>query len=713
MVVRFSCRGLSMASLALALIGCGGGGGSGSDETGGGGTPPTISAAADSASTIWGQTVTISPLTNDRVSDGTNLSLGAVLQQPSHGSVEARGGDLIYSPSKGFFGTDTLTYEVQSASGLKASASVSVQVAAQFSLSGWVGDGPVPQSEVTVIAGAKQFKASTDALGQYRVDLALQDPDVMVRIEALGLNGQTPVRLSSLLGTASALAAASGDAQLSESVWPAARLTHLSTAMDVLAVETLGRVPQTMADLDSALSSISFSKALQWAAVVKLVVDGAQALPPNVADTRALIQQASTREAFLRANLAGVADMTHTFKSDATLGLATPPVVGPESSPATLLYFFGEGAAGSGVTKVTYRTDGTASVQVTGIDQTHAAKWQITAGEIKLTFDQFPVSRVDTTDFSVWPPLQSTTETRYHSLFIRPLGLSRMNGMAQLCWETETLKDSQVTVPRGRCVKPELVQQRLRNNALPFSSQEFKPGSIWAGLGFNPQFVTDGGYRISGYDMVSFSADGKASQMLATRDLSWELSGGQLVLRSAGDTLRYERLLQTGDGEERWLVEMTLGGALAPTKIYEVLAVPKDPVFSFDVNTLAGVWKSRTNMAYPDRFYVSLEADGRYTETSVIVERVDDSFPPPGAALPYFSTRLGAGWSMVSGEMRAQRYLSNPRLVRYWTPIRRAGDKLMVMEWRPTGATDVQVPTSEDNLTYFRVNIYDKVGVIY
>ena len=86
-------------------------------------------AAADSATTPEGITVTINVLSNDTDSDGDTLSVSA-LTAPSHGNAAVSGTSIRYTPSVNYSGTDAFSYTVSDGHGGTDSANVTVTVTA-------------------------------------------------------------------------------------------------------------------------------------------------------------------------------------------------------------------------------------------------------------------------------------------------------------------------------------------------------------------------------------------------------------------------------------------------------------------------------------------------------------------------------------------------------------------------------------------------------
>ena len=88
-------------------------------------------ASGDSASTTANQSVTIAVLSNDTDPDGDPLSITSVLDV-SNGSVAVSGSSVVFTPTKDFVGTGSLTYNISDGHGGTSSASVSITIAADL-----------------------------------------------------------------------------------------------------------------------------------------------------------------------------------------------------------------------------------------------------------------------------------------------------------------------------------------------------------------------------------------------------------------------------------------------------------------------------------------------------------------------------------------------------------------------------------------------------
>lgn len=86
--------------------------------------PSAPKVSDDSATTNYGESVTIDVLSNDT---GTDLYIENVAT-PSHGSAKISENNIIYTPEEGFSGSDQFTYTVKDIAGQEAEGSVSVEV---------------------------------------------------------------------------------------------------------------------------------------------------------------------------------------------------------------------------------------------------------------------------------------------------------------------------------------------------------------------------------------------------------------------------------------------------------------------------------------------------------------------------------------------------------------------------------------------------------
>ncbi|HEX3142080.1 MAG TPA: Ig-like domain-containing protein, partial [Rhizobacter sp.] len=138
----------SIVLLSVAA-GCGGGDGGGGGGGNSDGSPATLSASNDTGTVVWNAPATIDVLANDTASIGT-LTLVSVTA-PAHGQAVIAEGRVVYTPSAGYFGSDTLSYTVRaSQGGATATGTLAIDVRARVSLQGTVGGGALAGAQVVV-----------------------------------------------------------------------------------------------------------------------------------------------------------------------------------------------------------------------------------------------------------------------------------------------------------------------------------------------------------------------------------------------------------------------------------------------------------------------------------------------------------------------------------------------------------------------------------
>lgn len=84
-------------------------------------------AASDAALTTIGNGVLVDVLANDSDPDGDAISLIAA-QGAAHGAVALQAGKVLYTPSSGYTGSDTFSYQIRDARGATATGTVNVTV---------------------------------------------------------------------------------------------------------------------------------------------------------------------------------------------------------------------------------------------------------------------------------------------------------------------------------------------------------------------------------------------------------------------------------------------------------------------------------------------------------------------------------------------------------------------------------------------------------
>jgi hypothetical protein len=699
---------LAALALSMALGACGGSGG-GTEE------PESVRTTADSATAQRGQALVVDVLANDSTSRNGALTLARISEAPAGGQAVIEANRIRYTPNPDHLGVDRLRYVARAASGAEATGELTISTEARVVLRGTVIDSPIANATVTLTAGGRSYTATADAQGQYELEAVLQQLGEMLRLEALGVGAQSQVRLSSLVGDAASVLAATGTSgsELDEAAFSTLRVTHVSTAQEVLVREAAGgELPATQAALETARAGLDPVQLINLAATVRLVVDGGLALPAGVPDTLALVSTPAVRETFQAANAAALGVMAAQVAGDPAVGLAAFSPLAPGADSATKIYFFGRGGVGQTAYRVVYRADGTADVTgASSQEGTRGARWSLDDGELTLRFD--PPWTSQTISFPFNPATgrqeQATDESRLHALHIRVVSGNRDAALVQLAQTSSFLRNGAVLRPIERGA-PFVYQQRaLSALDTPLRAEDFAPGSRWAGLGFVPAGVPAGSFFLFAgmHDLMAFEAEGVARQIITGERSSWQVNDGVLELRQAsGARLLYRRLQRVGGAEERWLVEFVPADG-GPVRLTERLVVRQDPALVFDTASVTGLWLSQINLLTFEgntRFFVRLQADG-------VVAQVLSNYNSANTTWQITETPAGNWTLLPDGSMRALRVTANPgsaptQNLRDWIPLAREGNKLMVLEWRTflvSNTIDRAVPTSIDG---WRTNIY-------
>jgi hypothetical protein len=261
----------------------------------------------DFAVTRPGQSVLVDVMGNDGAL-GVDLRLLKAFK-PAHGSATIEDGRIRYTPAAGFQGSDSFKYMVLPAKSQPGQATVNVEVGqggVSLRLAGRVVDDPIPDATVKVSVGGFDFVTTSDANGNYVLDIAALRGDAFVTVTATGVSPTgAPVRFYSLVGEIVRLAGAAGsDGVLTRDENNQVNVTNLSTAQFVLLTEANGGNPvDTDQELLPLTQAVDVTELLQLAAVIKLVVDDGVPLPAGINDPLALISDPAALETF-KASLA-------------------------------------------------------------------------------------------------------------------------------------------------------------------------------------------------------------------------------------------------------------------------------------------------------------------------------------------------------------------------------------------------------------------------
>lgn len=266
----------------------------------------------DLAVTTPGHSVWINVLANDGALGGDLRLLKAF--KPEHGSVSIENGGVRYTPDAGFEGSESFRYMAQAAKSQPGDATVNVEVGpggVALTLRGRVVDDPLPGALVTASVGGFEFEAHADAQGNYTLDIAALRGDAFVTLVATGQTASgVTAKFYSVVGEIARLSALAGtDGILVRDENNQVQVTNLSTAQFALLAEANGGEPvDNDQELLTLIDSISLVRLLELAAVVKLVVDGDEALPPGSSDLLALISDPAAVDSFKAGLDAGTLD---------------------------------------------------------------------------------------------------------------------------------------------------------------------------------------------------------------------------------------------------------------------------------------------------------------------------------------------------------------------------------------------------------------------
>ena len=154
-------------------------------------------------------------------------------------------------------------------------------------LSGSVTDRPIQDATVTATVDGQTFTADqpTASDGSYQIQISSDDPDALVRLEAVDPSGQT--RLSAIVDSFEAIEEAVEDPSQDEDY----NITNITTAQEVLATQNTedGSI-DSKEELIDAVARVQTDDLLEVSAAIKLVVDGVDGvtLPAGVDDTKDL-----------------------------------------------------------------------------------------------------------------------------------------------------------------------------------------------------------------------------------------------------------------------------------------------------------------------------------------------------------------------------------------------------------------------------------------
>lgn len=668
--------------LVLALAACGGGGDDAAPEP----VKPaaiTLNLAADEATLPWNKAASLKVLANDSASRGS-LSL-AELSTPAHGTAKISGSEIEYTPTAGYVGADSFSYTAQAEDGSKASIAVNLKINAALLLKGVVSDGPIANAVVTATVGSKTFSASADAQGAYSLPVQTDSLSDAVQLSASGVGTQSMVKLQSLLGDVAALAKlADKEGLLSSAQTQATQVTHYSTALAALVLESNGNLaPTSQAKLDELSVAVSGDRLIELATAIKLVVDKGVALPTGVADTAALVGKPATATVladFLKAQQALPIYAATRGEVLAGAGQSGGPVFAP-SSAQTQLYFIAE-VGRSHLQRLDYRPDGSATM--TDGRGTREAKWRALAGEIEVT----PLAPISSLALSAEadPVTHLQWEIRYDTLAYRFKQLAAGQVLVSSRSQEEILSGSNKgkITDHGWSEAFAANSQDLRSFR-PVVATEFPVGARFPGIFVEAALKESSNTA----DIMAITGSNTAKLEISGATLSWSIVDGQFVtLSPSGAERRYQMLREKLAGNLVMLMATDYSKGL-PQRAVTALAsrTETQKVFTTADTWLYKRWGSGSNQAGGIGFFLEFSAGGSGNSISVS-NGVESKSPLTWGINP-------------DGSLRMLR--SGGRFIREWKLVALEGSTLVVLEYQELASDgSIQIPP--------RINVYSDGG---
>ncbi|RDK84022.1 UNVERIFIED_ORG: hypothetical protein DFO82_1525 [Idiomarina abyssalis] len=241
--------------------------------------PPT--AVDDSVSVDTGVESSIDVLANDTDPDDDALEIVDV-SDPENGTASIDGSVILYTPVDSFLGTDTFTYTMTDGES-EASAEVTVTVQDTVSISGKIVDKVIPDATVTVTVGGETYTTTSNADGDYTLDVSFTQGEELLIINAKGSesNNQDFVELVSTLPSLNSLKSKAGDDGILDSNEAfGTNVTNVTTASYALMLDANdGETPADDEALSMAQEAIDANELLEMSAVIKMVIDEGRKMP--------------------------------------------------------------------------------------------------------------------------------------------------------------------------------------------------------------------------------------------------------------------------------------------------------------------------------------------------------------------------------------------------------------------------------------------------
>lgn len=263
---------IAIAVSATLLAACGG-----SDDTN---EAPALT--ADSAATLNGDAVSINVLANDTDPEGDALTVTAV-GTPDVGEVAIINNEIVYTPTTLAMGEVSFSYDVTDGENT-VSSTVTITNQQSVSISSIATDAPLANAEVTALDVGGNVIATTQAGadGRFTLPITVSAAPGDLTLNAVGTEEQAHVTLTSHVGTFTALRSLSVENntnELTDTLLPESKITHLSTAMDILYSEYKENGGE--GSFDTFSSEVDFEKVLGLASFIKVLADNSEFSVPE------------------------------------------------------------------------------------------------------------------------------------------------------------------------------------------------------------------------------------------------------------------------------------------------------------------------------------------------------------------------------------------------------------------------------------------------
>ncbi len=255
---------IAIAVSATLLAACGG-----SDDNN---EAPVL--VADSAVTLNGDAVSIDVLANDTDPESDALTVSAV-SMPDVGEAAIIDNEIVYTPTTLAMGEVSFSYDVTDGENT-VSSTVTITNQQSVSISSIATDAPLANAEVTALDMGGNVIATTQAGadGRFTLPITVSAAPGDLTLSAVGTEEQAQVTLSSRVGdftTMRNLSIENNTDELTSDLFPASKITHVSTAMDILYSEYKENGGE--GSFDTFASEVDFEKVLGLASFIKVLAD--------------------------------------------------------------------------------------------------------------------------------------------------------------------------------------------------------------------------------------------------------------------------------------------------------------------------------------------------------------------------------------------------------------------------------------------------------